>query len=250
MFHGGGIGKCCQDTPGPSDSTFHLHCSMDNSIRLILVACSLVLVAGCSVQKRALMPGYHVEWGGTPNSMSTADSPTNELDQLDGAVADILPYELPAAALARPSLIRTNLRPLAHTRSIPPSVIPLDPVPTVLADPTPWAETYEEQKKYGNFTLAALGLVVLLAANGASALVLNAALFAAAVSFILNRRKRREVIDIKELNGYDVTEERKQFRTTNRLLGGAVFATVIAYIVLVIMLVSAFIVFWESLFNW
>lgn len=207
-------------------------------------------LAGCSVQKRTLMPGYHVEWGGTPISVSVVDSPTNESDQLDGAVAGILSHELPAAALARPSLIRTNSRPLAHTRSIPPSVIPLDPVPTVLADPTPWAETYEEQKKYGNFTLAALGLVVLLAANGASALVINAALFAAAVSFILNRRKRREVIDIKELNGYDVTEERKQFRTTNRLLGGAVFATAIAYIVLLIMLVSAFIVFWESLFSW
>ena len=26
------------------------------------------------------------------------------------------------------------------------------------------------------------------------------------VAFILNRRKRKEVLDIKELNGYDVTE--------------------------------------------
>ena len=207
-------------------------------------------LAGCSIQKRTLMPGYHVEWGGTPNSVSMADSPASELDQLDGAVAGELPYELPAAELARPSLIRTHSSQMVQTRSVRPAVIPLDPVPTVLADPTPWAEAYEEQKKYGNFTLAALGLVVLLAASGASALILNAVFVAAVVSFVLNRRKRREVIDIKDLNGYDVTEERRQFRTTNRLLGGAVFATAIAYIVLVIMLVSAFIVFWESLFDW
>lgn len=70
------------------------------------------------------------------------------------------------------------------------------------------------------------------------------------VAFILNRRKRKEVLDIKELNGYDVTEERKQFRTSNRLLGGAAFVVILASIALSILAVLAFIAFIDGLFSW
>lgn len=70
------------------------------------------------------------------------------------------------------------------------------------------------------------------------------------VAFILNRRKRKEVLDIKELNGYDVTEERKQFRTSNRLLGGAAFVEILASIALSILAVLAFIAFIDGLFSW
>ena len=63
------------------------------------------------------------------------------------------------------------------------------------------------------------------------------------VAFILNRRKRRAVLDIWELKGYDVTEERKQFRKSNRLLGGAAVVVILASIALSICAVLAFIAF-------
>lgn len=76
------------------------------------------------------------------------------------------------------------------------------------------------------------------------------ALASGIVAFILNRRNRKEVLDIKERNGYDVTEERKQFRKSNRLLGGAAFVVILASIALSILLVLAFIAFIDGLFSW
>ena len=106
------------------------------------------------------------------------------------------------------------------------------------------------------------------------------ALASGIVAFILNRRKHwkkcngrndlpaaalnstpygmhnpvqvSRMLDIKELlgNGYDVTEERKQFRKSNRLLGGAAFVVILASIALSILAVLAFIAFIDGLFSW
>jgi hypothetical protein len=207
-------------------------------------------LAGCSIQKRTLMPGYHLELTGTQNSVSKAVNPRDELDRLEWAVAGSLPNELPAAELTRPVLLHSKATHIAVTRSIPPKRVVVNPAPATLKEPTPWAEVYEEQKKLGNAALIAFGLAALLWATGAPAVAVTVAQVAGLIAFILNRRKRKEVIDIKEFHGFDVTEERRQFRTSNRLLGGAVFATVIAYIVLAILAVVAFIAFIESLFSW
>ena len=56
------------------------------------------------------------------------------------------------------------------------------------------------------------------------------------------------MLDIKELNGYDVTEERVN-QKINRLLGG-VYLVILASIALSILLVLAFIAFIDGLFSW
>ena len=191
-----------------------------------------------------------MEWVGGQNESLVRNTFADDLAQLERTVAGSLPNELPAADLARPWLIRKYSKHMAHTRSIPPSIILMDPVHSVLADPTPWAEAYEQQKLIGNIALAAFVLSLLLAAVAAPPALIAVVEGVGVVSYFLNRRKRREVIDIKELNGYDVTEERAEFRRSYRLLDGAVAVSILAYIVLMILLVLAFMAFWESLFDW
>lgn len=195
------------------------------------------------------MPGYHVEWGRAHNQLAKSDVPAGNLVQLERTEVGTLLLDLPAVELTQPMLVFGNSERFVRMRSIPPKEIPANPTQVGLADPTPWEETYEEQKLFGNIALGAFALSLLLAALAAPPVFIAVVEGAAVVSFILNRRKRREVIDIKELNGYDVTEERAQFRLSNRLLGGAVFVSILAYIVLMIVAVLAFIAFWESLFN-
>ena len=210
----------------------------------------LVAIAGCSVQKRTLMPGYHVEWAGGQNEPSVPHASPDELAQLEWAVAGSLPNELPAAELTRPALLHSKATHMAKARSIHPKGIAVNPAPAALQDPTPWAEAYKEQQKYGNLALIAIGLAVIFASIGAPQILIVAAGFAGMSSFILNRRKRKEVIDIKEFNGYDVTEERRNFKTTNRLLGGAAFVVIIGYIIVAILVALAFIALIEGLFSW
>ena len=208
------------------------------------------LFAGCSIQKRTLMPGYHVELIGTQNGVSKAVFPGDELAELEWAMAGSLPDELPDAELIRSPHGELYRVQVSKTEPILPKQIN-NPTPAVaLADPTPWAEAYKEQQKYGNLALIAIGLAVLFASIGAPQMLIVAAGLAGIGSFILNRRKRKEVIDIKEFSGYDVTEERRDFKTTNRLLGGAAFVIIIGYIIVAILVALAFIALIEGLFSW
>lgn len=208
------------------------------------------LIAGCSIQKRTLMRGYHVEWVGGQNEPSVPHVSPDDLDQIEWVVAGSLPNELPAAELTQPALLHSNATHMAQTRCIPPKGIAVNPAPAALKEPTPWAEAYKDQQKYGNLALIAIGLAILFASIGAPQMLIVAAGLAGLSSFILNRRKRKEVIDIKEFNGYDVTEERRDFKTTNRLLGGAAFVVIIGYIIVAILVALAFIALIEGLFSW
>ena len=156
------------------------------------------LFAGCSIQKRTLMPGYHVEWGWGQNDPSLPHAAPDELAQLEWAMAGSLPDELPDAELIRSPYGELHRLQVSKAEPILPKQIN-NPTPAVaLADPTPWAEAYKEQQKYGNLALIAIGLAVLFASIGAPQMLIVAAGLAGMSSFILNRRKRKEVIDIKE----------------------------------------------------
>lgn len=218
--------------------------------QIALLGLFVAMLAGCSVQKRTLMPGYHVEWGGGQSPIETSESPTSKLAFLEGKQVEQIPAQSLAVGIS-PTVKRDHIpKQIAALPRIAPKAMLVSTVQVELQDPSPWDSAYEEQKRFGNLALGALALAVLLYATGAPAVAVTLAQVTGLISFVLNRRKRREVIDIKELNGYDVTEERRQFRTGNRLLGGAVFATVIAYIVLAILTVMAFIAFIEAIFPW
>ena len=190
-----------------------------------------------------------VELIGTQNGVSKV-FPGDELAELEWAMAGSLPDELPDAELIRSPHGELYRVQVSKTEPILPKQIN-NPTPAVaLADPTPWAEAYKEQQKYGNLALIAIGLAVLFASIGAPQMLIVAAGLAGIGSFILNRRKRKEVIDIKEFSGYDVTEERRDFKTTNRLLGGAAFVIIIGYIIVAILVALAFIALIEGLFSW
>ncbi|HBE11941.1 MAG TPA: hypothetical protein DCY76_05845 [Flavobacteriales bacterium] len=223
---------------------FRVDCTMRNPLQVIFLLLFSMLFVGCSIQKRTLMPGYHIERVGGQGLHASEAAPSasvEALEEMQWAMAGTLPHDLPAAALnSRPYGIH-NPAQVSRIRPISPKRIAAETSTAELVEPMPWDETYQEQKLLGNIALVALVLSVLLLATGAPVLLIRAAQVSGIVAFILNRRKRKEVLDIKELNGYDVTEERKQFRTSNRLLGGAAFVVILASIALSILAVLAFI---------
>ena len=226
---------------------------MRNPLQVIFLLLFSMLFVGCSIQKRTLMPGYHVERAGGQGLHASEAAPSvsvEALEEMQWAMAGTLPHDLPAAALNATPYGMHNPVQLSRIRPISPKRIAAGTSTAKLVEPMPWDETYQEQKLLGNIALLALVLYALLLATSAPVLLIRAAQVSGIVAFILNRRKRKEVLDIKELNGYDVTEERKQFRTSNRLLGGAAFVVILASIALSILAVLAFIAFIDGLFSW
>ena len=223
---------------------------MHRVTQLVILILSLTILAGCSVQKRTLMPGYHVEWGGEHHLMETTDAPAEKLTSLNTTLVQPIPAQSLAVGVS-PTAKKVHIpKQIAALPRIAPKAMLVSTAQAELQDPTPWARTYEAQKKFGNTALLAFGLAVLLLTTGAPQAALVMALVVGAIAFFLNRRKRREVLDLKELNGYDVTEERRQFGMGNRLLGGAVLLTIIAYIVLGIVTALAFWALIDAIFIW
>ncbi len=232
---------------------FRVDCTMQNPLHIIALLVFSMLFVGCSIQKRTLMPGYHIERVGGQGLHASVAAPSasvEALEEMQWAMAGTLPHDLPAAALNATPYGMNNPVQVSQIRPISPKRIAAGTSTAELVEPMPWDETYQHQKLFGNIALGAFVLSALLLATSVPLLLVRAVLVSGIVAFILNRRKRREVLDIKELNGYDVTEERKQFRKSNRLLGGAAFVVILAYIALSIVVVLAFIAFIDALFSW
>ena len=225
---------------------------MQNPLQIIVPLVFSMLFVGCSIQKRTLMTGYYIErvgGQGLQSSETTPSASVEALEEMQWAMAGTLPHDLPAAALNETPYGVHNPVHAREVRPIPPKRIEVSTSTAELVDFTPWDETYQHQKLFGNIALGAFVLSALLLATSAPLLLVRAVLVSGIVAFILNRRKRREVLDIKELYGYDVTEERKQFIRSNRLLGGAAFVVILTYIVLAILVVLAVISLIEGLFG-
>ena len=226
---------------------------MRNPLQFIVLLAVSMLIVGCSIQKRTLMPGYYIERVGGQGLYSSETTPSasvEALEEMQWAMAGTLPYDLPTAELNETPYGVHNPVHAREVLPIPCKRIEVCTSTAELMDSAPWDETYQHQKLFGNIALGAFVLSALLLATNAPLLMVRAALVSGIVAFILNRRKRKEVLDIKELNGYDVTEERKQFRKSNRLLGGAAFVVILASVALSTLALLSFIARIDGLFSW
>lgn len=222
---------------------------MSFGIRFIALVLFSSLIMGCSFQKRTLMPGYYVEWVGGQNEPSVSHASPDDLAQLEWALAGSLPNELPAAELNTSSFGKLYPVQVRKAQPIPPKRINKATPAVALADPTPWAETYEEQRRFENIALAAFAVAGLLAAIGApEAFSVVVGLIGFMFGF-LSRRKRMEVLEIKEVNGYDVTAEREQIKRKNQLMVVFMGLTAVVGIVFVVWMISLVDGFFEWLFS-
>ena len=181
----------------------------------IILYCILfaLMSAGCSIQKRSLLPGYHIEW---KSGISTASSLDQTEIQNASIESDFHEACVAEASLSGDRLLASEVQPnfpkvIPTIRHIPPHAIDREWNAGQLIEPTPWAEAEKKQRLFGNIALGTSLAYAFLQSSGLMAVVL--------VAFILNRRYRRQVLDIKATNGIDVTQERERFHRTNRTIG-------------------------------
>ena len=191
---------------------------------------------GCSIQKRSLLPGYHIEWKKGATSSLSLDQKQVQHASIPNDIDDVYAAE---ASLSDEYLLASEMQPtfpsvIASLQHIPPSAIEREWKSRQLVEPTPWAEAEKKQQRFGKLALGAfLAFVFLMAISSPIAQLMSAL---GGYAYVRNRRYRKQVIDIKAANGIDVTQERERFQRTNRTIAivyGALLLLGLAILILV-----------------
>lgn len=191
---------------------------------------------GCSIQKRSLLPGYHIEWKKGATSSLSLDQTNVQRASTPNDIDDVYAAEV---SLSDEYLLASEMQPtfpsvIASLQHIPPSEIKREWKSSQLVEPTPWAEAEKKQQRFGKIALGAFLAFAFLVAIGSPIAQLMSAL--GGYAYFLNRRYRKQVLDIKAANGIDVTQERERFQRTNRTIAivyGALLLLGLAILILV-----------------
>ena len=173
---------------------------------------------GCSIQKRSLLPGYHIEWKKGVTSPLLLDQTHVQHASTPKDIDDVYAAE---SSLSDEHLLASEMQPtfpsvIASLQHIPPSSIERVCKSSQLVEPTPWAEAEKKQQRFGKIALGAFLAFAFLMAIGSPIAQLMSAL--GGYAYFLNRRYRKQVLDIKAAYGIDVTQERERFQRTNRTI--------------------------------
>ena len=173
---------------------------------------------GCSIQKRSLLPGYHIEWKKGVTSPLSLDQTHVQHASTPKDIDDVYAAE---PSLSDEHLLASEMQPtfpsvITSLQHIPPSAIEREWKSSQLVEPTPWAEAEKKQQRFGKIALGAFLAFAFLVAIGSPFAQLMSAL--GGYAYFLNRRYRKHVLDIKAAYGIDVTQERERFQRTNRTI--------------------------------
>ena len=207
-----------------------------------------LLAASCSIQKRTVLPGFHIERMhkvsataelGPSQSVMVKEMPPLQVERLaSGCTESALNVE--QNLNTPPSAVETTLH------AIQPRVLNVDLVEPELLEPQPWDEAYRQQKFFGKLALGLLCLALGLMAAGLGHPLAFVAYF---VAQFVNRRKAKKVLDLKEAHGVDVDEDRKRLKRSNLALGGAAFASVAVAVVVAVLTVLLFLLVLGAIIN-
>ena len=193
--------------------------------KFLVVTLVALFATGCSIQKRTVLPGFHIERMHKASAQAELKpSPGPIIKEMPSVQVGRLGQTVIQAALpvekylhAPPSVHVTALHP------IQPRAVDADLAEPELLEPQPWDEAYRQQKFFGRLALGLLCLALGLVAGGVGHPLAFVAYF---IAQFVNRRKAKKVLDIKEAHGVDVDEDRKRLKRSNVALGGAAVASV------------------------
>ena len=146
---------------------------------------------GCSIQKRSLLPGYHIEWKKGVTSPLSLDQTHIQHASTPNDIDDVYAAE---SSLSDEHLLASEMQPtfpsvIASLQHIPPSAIEREWKSSQLVEPTPWAEAEKKQQRFGKIALGAfLAFVFLMAISSPIAQLMSAL---GGYAYFLNRRYRK-----------------------------------------------------------
>lgn len=221
---------------------------MNRNTHIILLIAVFSVLQGCSIQKRTLLPGYHLERTSKATNTLVFDDAFVSIDHMESELASewdmmrVQDFDEEYSLQHSEFDIQSRSQKLIKMNRISPHANGSTRAPRTLqlADPKPWDAAYQSQKTAGNLALISLCVSILLIVAGVSnPMVWVFSLLTTLVALVVNRRKRKEVLDIQELEGIDVQEKRRHFRNTNKLIGGTVAFGAALFTIFIISVIAA-----------
>ena len=185
-----------------------------------------LLAASCSIQKRTVLPGFHIE-------RMHKVSATAELGPSQSVMVKEMPplhVERLASRCTEPVLSveqHLNAPPSAEVttlHAIQPRVLDVDLVEPELLEPQPWEKEAKTQSLFGVVSLVSLCLGAILMAMG----TLNPLPFLLAmVALIMKKIQAKRVLDIMKSHGVDVGKTRRECRQEQRQKSKSIWRTML-----------------------
>ena len=228
-----------------------------NTCLIVLIAVFSVL-QGCSIQKRTLLPGYHLERTSKGSSPEVFDDALASIDHMESELASewdmmqVQNVDEEYSLRSSESGFQSRSQKLIEIKRISPQMNGMSCAsPTLqLADAYPWDAAYKSQKTAGNLALIAFcASIFFIVAGVSNPMVVVLSLLTTLVALVINRRKRKEVLDIQELEGIDVQDKRRHFRNTNKLIGGSIAFGAALITIFIITVIAAIASIFTSIFS-
>lgn len=231
---------------------------MNRNTHLIVLIAVFSVLQGCSIQKRTLLPGYHLERTSKASSPQVFDDALASIDYMESELASewdmmqVQNVDEEYSLRSSESGFQSRSQKLIEIKRISPQMNGLSWAPPTLqlADSNPWDAAYKSQKTAGNLALIAFcASIFFIVAGVSNPMVVVLSLLTTLVALVINRRKRKEVLDIQELEGIDVQEKRRHFRNTNKLIGGSVAFGAALITIFIISVIAAIASIFTSIFS-
>lgn len=231
---------------------------MNRNTHLIVLIAVFSVLQGCSIQKRTLLPGYHLERTSKASSPQVFDDALASIDYMESELASewdmmqVQNVDEEYSLRSSESGFQSRSQKLIEIKRISPQMNGLSWAPATLqlADTNPWDAAYKSQKTAGNLALIAFcASIFFIVAGVSNPMVVVLSLLTTLVALVINRRKRKEVLDIQELEGIDVQEKRRHFRNTNNLIGGSVAFGAALITIFIISVIVAIASIFTSIFS-
>ena len=231
---------------------------MNRNTHLIVLIAVFSVLQGCSIQKRTLLPGYHLERTSKASSPQVFDDALASIDYMESELASewdmmqVQNVDEEYSLRSSESGFQSRSQKLIEIKRISPQMNGLSWAPATLqlADTNPWDAAYKSQKTAGNLALIAFcASIFFIVAGVSNPMVVVLSLLTTLVALVINRRKRKEVLDIQELEGIDVQEKRRHFRNTNKLIGGSIAFGAALITIFIISVIAAIASIFTSIFS-
>ena len=176
----------------------------------------VLLASGCSIQKRTVLPGFHIERMHKASQDAEFNSPSpRKMEGMTSLGCALAPPKSPQRWIREGTVL--DVQPPQDMASMPkvfPQRVDVNLEERELQEPQPWAKEAKTQSLFGLVSLLSFCLgAVLLASRTPHPLPF----LLAAVAFVMKKIQANKVLDIMKTHGVDVGKTRLENRRESKM---------------------------------
>lgn len=214
--------------------------------RSLTLVCFVLLASGCSIQKRTVLPGFHIERMHKASQDAEFNSPSpRKMEGMTSLGCALTPPTSPQRWIREGTVLDVHTpQDMAMMRRVLPKQVYVNLGERDLQEPQPWEKGAKTQSLFGLVSLLSFCLGAVLLATGTPHPL---PFLLAMVALLMKKIQANKVLDIMEAHGMDVGKTRREHRQEQRRESKSSWRTVFKTALLTISGVALFLAVAEYL---